>query len=286
MNILSLFDGISAVQQAFQNMQIPVVYHSCEIDKNCIKATLNNYPNTIQLGDVRGVLSESLPSIHLLVGGSPCQNLSRAGTRSGLQGDSSKLFYEYVRLLEQVKPTYFLFENVASMSKSSKQIITEYLGVPPVEINSILFLPQQRRRLYWTNIPIDLSRLPNSPTNSLQTLLESSVEDKYHRTQKTIDYSFALRAHNMRPSCVEHQAKTLMCGYHANATTDNLILTTHTPSGLTPIRRLTPVEYERLQGFPDGYTSGLADTNRYKALGNSFTIPVIEWIISYMPSPV
>ena len=161
MNVLSLFDGISCGQIALNRVGIKYDnYFASEIDKYAIDVTQHNYPKTIQLGDILNLKGSDLPKIDLLIGGSPCQSFSNAGLRNGFDG-KSKLFYEYVRVLKETKPTYFLLENV-KMRKEWQNIISKELGVEPVEICSSLFSAQQRKRLYWTNIPIDLSKLPNS----------------------------------------------------------------------------------------------------------------------------
>lgn len=163
MNILSLFDGISCGQIALERACIKIDnYYSSEIDNNAIKVTQYNYPNTIQIGDVtkikykdnklyteKGIYENK---IDLLIGGSPCQGFSNAGKMLNFKDERSMLFFEYVRLLNEVKPKYFLLENV-KMKKEWQDIITRYLGVEPIEINSSLVSGQNRVRLYWTNIP-------------------------------------------------------------------------------------------------------------------------------------
>lgn len=155
MNVLSLFDGISCGQIALERAGLKVdKYFASEIDKDAISVTQYNYPNTIQLGDIRNINLDILPKIDLLIGGSPCQDLSRAKTNGcGLNGEKSSLFYEYVRVLNEIKPKYFLLENV-KMKKEYMDIITKELGVNPILIDSSLVSAQHRERLYWTNIPI------------------------------------------------------------------------------------------------------------------------------------
>ena len=154
MNVLSLFDGMSCGQIALNRAGINYDnYFASEIDKYAIKVTKNNYPDTIHIGNVLDVKSEDLPGIDLLIGGSPCQGFSFAGKQLNFNDPRSKLFFEFVRLLEECKPKYFLLENV-KMKKEYQNIITEMLGVEPIEINSNLVSAQNRKRLYWTNIPI------------------------------------------------------------------------------------------------------------------------------------
>ena len=154
MNVLSLFDGISCGQIALNRADIKIDnYFASEIDKDAISVTQFNYPNTIQLGDVKKLKGNMLPKIDLLIGGSPCQDLSKAKTEGkGLVGEKSSLFYEYLRLLIEVKPKYFLLENVV-MKKDKRDIITKELGGNPILINSNLVSGQNRQRLYWSNIP-------------------------------------------------------------------------------------------------------------------------------------
>ena len=155
MNILSLFDGISCGQIALNSIGIIYnSYYSSEIDKNAISITQYNYPGTIQLGDIKKINCELLPKINLLFGGSPCTNLSKAGNGEGLDGNESKLFWEFIRILKEVKPDYFLLENV-TMKREWEEIITNALGVKPIKINSKLVSAQSRDRLYWTNIPVE-----------------------------------------------------------------------------------------------------------------------------------
>jgi DNA (cytosine-5)-methyltransferase 3A len=153
MNVLSVFDGISCGQIALNKAGIKVDnYYAAEIDKWAIQVTQANYPNTVQLGDVTQVRGEDLPRIDLLMGGSPCQGFSFAGKQLNFEDPRSKLFFEFVRLKEELKPTYFFLENV-KMKKEYQDVITNLLGVEPIEVNSALVSAQNRKRLYWTNIP-------------------------------------------------------------------------------------------------------------------------------------
>lgn len=155
MRVLSLFDGISAGRVALERAGIPVTdYYASEIDPYAIKISKNNYPDIIQLGDVSEITAAELGQIDLLIGGSPCQAFSNAGNKLGFDDPRGKLFFEYVRLLRELKPKYFLLENV-KMKPEHEAVITEYLGVEPIEINSALVSAQNRKRLYWTNIPFN-----------------------------------------------------------------------------------------------------------------------------------
>lgn len=153
LRVLSLFDGMSCGQIALNRAGFEIeTYYASEIDKHAIAVTQANYPNTIQLGDVTKVTGLDVGEIDLLIGGSPCQGFSFAGKQLNFEDPRSKLFFEFVRLLNETKPKYFLLENV-KMKKESEDVISSYLGVKPIEINSALVSAQNRRRLYWTNIP-------------------------------------------------------------------------------------------------------------------------------------
>lgn len=175
MNILSLFDGISCGHVALERAGIKVdKYYAREIDKYAIQVTQKNYPDTIQLGDINDFEKWDLPQIDMIIGGSPCQDLSIAKKgRKGLDGERSGLFWRYVDCLKKFKPKWFLLENVASMPKEAKQLISETLGVEPIMINSALVSAQQRKRLYWTNIP-GITQ-PEDKAILLKDVLESGV---------------------------------------------------------------------------------------------------------------
>ena len=176
MNVLSLFDGMSCGQIALQKLGIKVdKYFACEIDKYAMQVTQNNFPNTIQLGDIQFVTKETLGNhkIDLILGGSPCQGFSFAGKNLNFQDPRSALFFEFVRLVKELKPKYFLLENVR-MKKESRDIISEYMGCEPIEINSALMSAQNRRRLYWTNIP-GVSQ-PKDKGTELKDILESGLD--------------------------------------------------------------------------------------------------------------
>lgn len=178
MNVLSLFDGISCGYLALQRANIPIEnYYAYEIDKYAIQVSKKRFPQIQHFGNVVGADFQAHKDIDLLIGGSPCQDLSVAKqNRKGLDGKRSGLFWEYARALKEVKPKYFLLENVASMSKVDKAIITEALGVEPILTNSALVSAQNRRRLYWTNIP-NISQ-PKDKGLKLADVLEDGVTDR------------------------------------------------------------------------------------------------------------
>ena len=187
MNVLSLFDGISIAQQSLKELNIPVEkYYASEIDKYAISITQKNFPNTIQLGDIKNIKGEDFTNIDLIIGGSPCQDLSIAGKREGLCGARSGLFWEYVRIRDEVKPKYFILENVNSMPKEAKATITEALGVEPIMINAALVSAQNRKRLFWVGKlvgdkyeQVDIE-LPEDRGILLKDILEDEVDEKYY----------------------------------------------------------------------------------------------------------
>ena len=173
-NVLSLFDGISCGQIALERARIEVEnYFASEIEPNPIKVTQANYPNTKQLGSVLNVKGIDLPKIDLLIGGSPCQGFSFAGKQLNFDDPRSKLFFEFVRLKNECNPTYFLLENV-KMKKEYQDIISSYLGVEPIMINSNLVSAQNRVRYYWTNIPV--KGLPNDKGMLLKDITEEGLQ--------------------------------------------------------------------------------------------------------------
>lgn len=302
-NVLSLFDGMSCGQEALIRAGIEYEnYYASEVDKHSIKVCLKNYKDTIQLGDVRMVDVATLPKIDLLIGGSPCQGFSFAGKQLNFDDERSKLFFEYVRILREAKPKYFLLENVR-MKKEYRDIITSYIGVPPIEINSSLFSAQNRKRLYWTNIPI--SELPHASTLIINDILEtkkpidsydqsttySKLMDKqsldtYYKnkigvmkftqgyregSQSLMRMRANLKALDQKANCL---AATLYKGMTSNAATNVIIDNV--------FRMLSVVECERLQTLPDNYTSGVSDTQRFKMLGNGWTVDVIAHIFRGM----
>jgi len=269
MNVLSLFDGMSCGQIALNRVGIKYDnYFASEIDKFAIQVTQHNYPNTIQLGSITELKSESLSKIDLLFGGSPCQSFSNAGNGKGFDGKSG-LFWEYIRLLKETNPTYFLLENVV-MKKEWEEIITTEIGVKPIKINSRLVSAQNRPRLYWTNIPN-----VNQPTDKnilLKDILDTSIGIKYYLSEKAIakiERSSFARKFATRDT---EKTRTLIAGYY-KIPGDGIYYEDSIGK-----RRYTPTECEKLQTVPEGYTSVVSDTQRYKMLGNGWTVDVIAHI--------
>lgn len=273
-NVLSLFDGMSCGQLALDTLGIKVNnYFASEIDPYAIEIAKKNYPNTKHIGSVLDVKGSDLPRIDLLIGGSPCQSFSNAGDGSGLDG-KSKLFWEFVRVLKETKPTYFLLENV-KMKKEWEKIITDTLGVEPIAINSRLLTAQNRPRLYWTNIPNVIQPIDRGIV--LKDILQDQVEEKFYLSDKAIDYMSRLR--NGKPRWEYHTNP--LDGKSACLTAN---MYKGVPYGVIKElkRRLTPIECERLQSVPDNYTEGVSNTQRFKMLGNGWTIDVIAHILNEM----
>ena len=286
MNVLSLFDGISCSMVALKRAGIPVRnYYASEIDKYAIKVSKENHIEIIQLGDVKEI--KDVPDqIDLLIGGSPCQDLSIAKkNRKGLEGDRSGLFWEYVRLLKDLKPKYFILENVNSMSKEAKQIITEALGVEPIMINASLVSAQSRKRLFWTNIPVQ--GLPEDKGILLKDILQpdGEVDDRMVSKAGLIKIGREIGRHLNAEGKREDKPHIPITrrietredgksGTLTSVTKDNLVVG-------ESIRKLTPIECERLQGLPDDYTKSISNTQRYKCLGNAFNVDVIVHILNF-----
>jgi len=395
--VLSLFDGMSCGQLALQKLGIKVKqYYAAEIDKHAIQVTQHNFPNTIQLGDVTKVFAKDLPKIDLLIGGSPCQGFSFAGKQLAFDDPRSKLFFEFVRLKNECNPTYFMLENV-KMKKEFEIIISKYMGVAPIEINSALLSAQNRVRLYWTNIASepyglfgDMQCMIPQPKDKgilLRDILQSNVADKYYLTDKAIDRLNKAQLIGIKAKVDPEKSGTITIKNQSgqlaidNSTTlivasrgrnpenpksresgleteqhleprfdgktncitsvqkDNLVMQLNPSTesggvqpyqqnriydidGISPalmaqmscrthaimekspclhgfehgtngqlnkqlakgglIRRLTEVECERLQTVPDNYTSIVSSTQRYRMLGNGWTVDVIAHIFSFM----
>lgn len=317
MNVLSLFDGMSCGQVALNRANIRYDnYFASEIDKYTIAVTQHNYPNTIQVGDITKLNRNNLPKIYILFGGSPCQGFSFSGKQLNFNDPRSKLFFEFVRLLRECKPKYFLLENV-KMKKEYQDTISRYLEVEPVEINSALVSAQNRKRLYWTNIknieqPTDKSIL-------LKDIIENGVVDTtksycidanyfkggslkqyLEKRRRQIVYlpsdKIIFQDKKVFNSCnKEFGSKP---GIQYGDKCDTLQAAMGMGGGNIPVvndtnifRKLTPIECERLQTLPDNYTKfgkfenitkQISNSQRYKMLGNGWTVDIISHIFSYM----
>lgn len=385
LTVLSLFDGISCGRVALQRANIPVEkYYASEIDKYAIQVTQKNWPDTIQLGDVTKIdFSKYAGEIDLLIGGSPCQDLSIAGNRAGLEGERSGLFFKYVEALNTIKPKWFLLENNVGMPQEAYEKISELMGCYPIEINSARVSAQNRRRYYWTNIGEKEYNLFGFPTCTipqpedkkiiLQDVLESGYgvnAEKYaQKINKKIDKSLSLCARDykgfgnqqmtgvLEPICnfvkkkydefaeekgyipvkfnpynkqeITEKAPTPTCCSNSQTTSSTVMMfepvrigtleglsngqanriysvrgkpvclnsnggggaktglyKIDLPDGDYIIRKLTPLECERLQTLPDGYTDCISDSQRYKCIGNGWTVDVIAHIFSFIPKEV
>lgn len=273
MNVLSLFDGMSCGQIALNKLKVNYDnYYASEIDKFAIKITQKNFPNTIQIGDVQKIDIKSLPKIDLLIGGSPCQSFSNAGKKEGFNGKSG-LFWDYVNILKNVKPRYFLLENVV-MKKEWQDIISRELGVAPILINSRIFSAQNRPRLYWTNI--SNITIPEDKGIKIRHILDENVKPKYYLSDKAIAKIRRSKFKREFATIDTEKTKTLIAS-HYKIPGDGIYLKDN-----VGIRKYSPTECERLQTVPHNYTEGVSDTQRYRMLGNGWTVDVIAHILSFM----
>lgn len=348
MNVLSVFDGMSCGQIALERAGIKVDnYFASEIDKYAIQVTQKNYPDTTQLGDINNWKSWKLPKIDMLIGGSPCQGFSFAGKGLNFDDPRSKLFFVYVKILKHLKKKnpdlIFLLENVR-MKKEHQAVISEYLGVEPIMIDSALVSAQSRKRLYWTNIKG--IELPKDKGIYLRDILEDGYVDRNQwdmipvhinklngvvfkgglekgrrlndgkKFSRNYREGYRLYSANGKASSLSAQPKGGPGGYTGLYDTNSCIqigeaegikghgynrrvyskngksptLNAHSGGNheskvaldLTHYRKLTPLECERLQTVPDGYTSSVSNTQRYKMLGNGWTVNVITHIFGYI----
>ena len=303
-NVLSLFDGISCGAQALKDAGITYdKYYSSEVDKSAILISQHNHPEIIPVGDVRNLIGKNFKNIDVIIAGSPCQNFSFCGTRKGmttkegievttlqqylqLKADGfefegeSYLFWEFVRLLDEIKPKYFLLENVR-MSKKWSALITEILGVKPLQINSSRVVPQNRFRNYWTNITTDL---PDDSGPELSNFIRQAktgvgfrgVKDSNRPIKKgQIGYTVKMQ---MRKDNIANAVLTSLGNAKAGHGTGHYLTVDNI------IKTFTPEDCEILQGLPKGYTDvpGVSDSKRIHALGNGWTVPVISHILKGM----
>ena len=339
-NVLSLFDGMSCGQIALDKLGVEVdKYYASEIDKYAMRIAKKNYPNILHIGDVTQVDGTKLDKIDLMIGGSPCQGFSFAGKQLNFKDPRSALYFEYVRLLKETKPKYFLLENVR-MKKEFQAIITKDLGVEPIMINSSLLSAQNRVRLYWTNIP-NVTQ-PNDLGIVLKDIIEDGVTDR--TKSHCLDANY-FKGGNLKSYFEKHRRQLIfskdgLCHVgDADLKGNDSIKRVYHPDGKSPTlttmqgghrepkiilggafrgryeddgsikqqleirsdektntittvqkdnvvvsnatyRKLTPLECERLQTVPDKYTEGVSNTQRYKMLGNGWTVDVIKHIFT------
>ena len=279
---------------ALESAGIPVEkYYGSEIDTYAMKISNKNYPDIIQLGDIRNIsqtILDSIMPIDIIIGGSPCQDLSNykydRGEVTGLNGEKSGLFYEYIRILKYVKPKYFLLENVASMEGKWKDLMSQIIGVQPIMINSALVCAAERKRLYWTNIPnveqpqdkgVMLKdivvKAEDVPSKYWYTKYPITIHDGDVKVKATVN----LNGHRNTKEVynLNYKCNTLLCDGDGGNRVKKVF-----QDG--KVRKLLPLEYERLQTLPDGYTDCISDSRRYTAIGNGWTVDVIAHILSFI----
>ena len=280
MNVLSLFDGISCGRLALERSGLSIDrYYSSEINEYAIRIAKKNWPETIHLGPVQEVSGEVLPQIDLLIGGSPCQGFSFAGKRLNFDDPRSKLFFEFTRILRECNPRFFMLENV-KMKQDCRDIISKYLGVEPIEINSALVSAQNRKRLYWTNIP-NVSQPKDKGILLIDVVFSNSMSN-FTLSEKAIAYMnrevSGGRTHwdFKHHSDTENPKSAAVVANFFKGVPYNVLK----HNGL--IRHFYPVECERLQTLPDGYTDGVSNAQRYKAIGNGWTVDVVAHILKHI----
>lgn len=320
MNVLSLFDGISCGMLALQRAGIKInQYYASEIDKYAIQISKKNFPEIIQLGDINNWENWKLPKIDLIMGGSPCTNLSNAGDRTGLEGSESSLFYKFVDIIKFYNPKYFLLENV-KMKKEWKDIMSKELGVEPILINSALVSAQNRERLYWINFkveqPEDSGILLKDIVFDVHSLVykmnrKEGIKNELSKALPLCSSNWRGLNRNQNQNCVInvenliHSEKALEYMNRQIADGRNhwdfghfLDVRNSKSSAVVAnffkgvpynvfkdwgcVRKFHPIECERLQTLPDNYTEGVSDTQRYKMIGNGWTIDVIAHILKYI----
>jgi site-specific DNA-cytosine methylase len=307
--VVSLFDGMSCGQIALNELGIKnYKYFASEIDKAAIKVTQDNYPNTIQLGDVTKIMWSDYPPIYLLIAGSPCQDFSLAGKQDGMSTEDniiidslelylklknegckfvgqSYLFWEFVYALKVLNPKYWMLENVANMKQEYKDIITKALGVKPILINSSLVSCQNRERLYWTNIPdIELPEDKNIYFNDIYqkdlsdeelkiVLVSERGLNKFKKAETITNPRVRIfDSTSKKPKKLQAILKT-----QYKKATDSLVVKTE-----YGFRYITRTEAEISQTVPIGYTKAATYNESVGMLGNGWTIDVIVHILSHM----
>ena len=279
MKVLSLFDGISCGMVALERAGIPVdAYYASEIDKNAIAISQKNYPNIIRLGDVTKWREWDIPwaEIDLLIGGSPCQGFSFAGKQLNFDDPRSKLFFEFVDILNHIKKhnpnVKFLLENV-KMKAEWQDVISGYLGVKPIRINSALVSAAKRDRLYWANFDV---KMPDDKGITFDDINQHSTDwlsdtyidkvSKWKAQQDPIANTTFIGTNSKLP-CLTAR------GY--NQSHSGMILI----SDGNKYRYLTNNEGELAMTLPVDYTAGITDRERARCLGNGWTVDVIAHIL-------
>lgn len=299
--VISLFDGMSCGQIALERLGFKPQYFASEVDKYAIQVTQKNYPNTVQMGDVRNIHGGLFGDVGLVIAGSPCQGFSNAGKGLNFKDPRSALFFEFVRILRQAKPKYFLLENVR-MKKEWQNIISLYLGVEPIRINSNLLSAQNRDRFYWTNIPFEGDLTDRGITwGNIRECSNCKNEHLYY-SDKAIKW---IQRHGLRKNKTlkihknDEKMQMVEASHFKNYSSQRFFGIVDRPiintSSILPVcktlpvlktnealRYVSPVECERLQTVPDNYTDNVSNTQRYKMLGNGMTVDVIVELLRGM----
>ena len=291
LNVLSLFDWIACWYEALIRAWIKIEkYLASEIDEPAIQIAMKNHPDIIQIWDVKNVKGGgNLWNIDLLMWWSPCQWFSRAWKMLNFDDPRSKLFFEFVRIKEEIKPKYFLLENV-KMKKEFQDIISQYLWVEPIEINSSLVSGQNRKRLYWTNI--EWIKQPENKNILLKDILETDPGSKYFVEDspivQVVEWKCVVRQATKKWFIVADDWDWICLSFPNSKTRRWRVIKQKSSTLMTSnsscvfinwnIRRLTPVECERLQNLPDNYTAWISETQRFKTLWNGWTVDVLSHI--------
>ena len=296
MNVISLFNGMNTGRQALENVGIKVdKYYSSEIKPYAIELTQHHFPDTIQVGDVTKWKDWDIDwkSIDLILSGSPCQDLSAAGKRAGINGKKSSLFFVFVEILEHIKSlnpkVLFLQENVGSASKLDVGIMSRALGVYPVRINSKLVTAQLRDRYYWSNIKTKetmfdiVTDIPQPKDRGIMfkdIITGGNVERVKANAMLQSDYKQFVKCPIKENVLIKKRiAKGKQTPNLVYVDTDKHVSLIHENE---LVRTVNQIEMERLHGFPDGYTSILSKSKAGSLLGDGWTLPIIEHIFSFI----
>jgi len=307
LKILSLFDGISCGMVALERAGIPVKrYNAFEIDRYAVSVSKKNYPEIIHHGNVFDSDFTEFKGYDLLIGGSPCTywSIAKKGRETTPDGEGFRLFMQYIRALEESRPKYFLYENNNSIHKDIKAEISKFLGVEPIMINSALVSAQQRKRCYWTNIPnvtqpedkgillkdiiingVVLNSFNEKAQYKNTSISNAARTDGFGTTMVAVPVrigQIGKGGQGQRIYSVQGKSVTLSANGGGGGAKTGLYKI-NLPDGDYIIRKLTPVEAERLQTLPDNYTEGISNTQRYKCIGNGWTVDVIAHILGFIP---
>ena len=303
MKVLSLFDGISCGMLALNRAGIPVEkYDAFEIDRYAVQVSKKNFPEIVHHGNVFDGDFTKFQGCDLLIGGSPCTywSIAKKDREINPDGEGFKLFMEFVRAWKESRCRYFLYENNYSIHQNIKDEISNQLEVQPIMINSALVSAQQRKRCYWTNIP-NVTQ-PEDKGILLNDILDNAVGWQEKSYCMTASYAKAVLYNTLKQKQRTMAAVPVRIGEYGKGSQGQRIYSVHgksvtlsangggqgaktglykidLPDGEYLIRKLTPVEAERLQTLPDNYTDGISNTQRYKCIGNAWTVDVIAHIL-------